>query len=296
MRKQFVDTVENLLSKDNNLVLLLGDISVHGFRFSFENYKSQIYNIGILEQSTIGLAAGLAKTNLIPIVHTIAPFLIERSYEQLKIDFGYQKLGGNFVSVGASYDYAALGCTHHCPADVSSLLNIPNFEITVPGNANEFNSLFQQSYNNGNPTYYRLSESKHNIETNVIFGKANKIKNGKKLTIIVIGPLLSKVIEAVVDLDVTILYYTTIMPFDDLMLIENLSETNKILVVEPFYSGTLDHLICKSLYPKLFSIDHIAVPREFLTNYGTSEEHDLKIGFSILNIRNKVCEMIKNDA
>jgi deoxyxylulose-5-phosphate synthase len=144
MRKQFVETVENLFSKNQNLVLLLGDISVHGFRLSFENYKSQIYNIGILEQSTIGLAAGLAKTNLIPIVHTIAPFLIERSYEQLKIDFGYQKLGGNFVSVGASYDYAALGCTHHCPADVSSLLNIPNFEIAVPGNANEFDSLFDE--------------------------------------------------------------------------------------------------------------------------------------------------------
>ena len=126
MRKQFTSTTESILSTDERLVVLLGDIGVFGFRKSFEKFPKRICNIGILEQSTIGVAAGLAMTGFIPLVHTIAPFLVERSFEQLKDDFGYQKLGGNFVSVGASYDYAGLGCTHHCPADVAILKNIPN--------------------------------------------------------------------------------------------------------------------------------------------------------------------------
>ena len=108
MRKQFVKTVENILNADDKSVLLLGDIGVFGFRNAFKDHPTRTYNIGILEQSTIGLAAGLSKTGLIPFVHTIAPFIVERSLEQLKIDFGYQNLNGNFISVGASYDYSTL--------------------------------------------------------------------------------------------------------------------------------------------------------------------------------------------
>lgn len=88
------------MEQDKRVALLLGDIGVFGFKKSFELFPDRVFNIGILEQSTIGLAAGLSMQELIPIVHTIAPFLVERGIEQLKDDFGYQKLGGNFVSVG----------------------------------------------------------------------------------------------------------------------------------------------------------------------------------------------------
>ena len=54
--------------------------------------------------------------------------MVDRAFEQLKLDFGYQKLNGNFISVGGSYDYAALGCSHHCPEDINLMKNIP---ITV---------------------------------------------------------------------------------------------------------------------------------------------------------------------
>ena len=147
MRKQFITTVTETMSKDENLCLLLGDIGVFGFKKCFENYPDRTYNIGILEQTTIGLAAGMSKANLIPIVHTIAPFIVERALEQLKDDFGYQNLNGNFISVGNSYDYAGLGCTHHCPSDVAILSAVPNMQIISPGNSQEFDSLFKQTYN-----------------------------------------------------------------------------------------------------------------------------------------------------
>src|ERR1035437_3614724 len=126
MRKQFVVTVESLMAQDERLVLLLGDIGVFGFRHAFAQYPRRVYNIGILEQSSVSMAAGLAKEGFIPIFHSIAPFVVERAFEQIKIDFGYQNLGGIFVTVGASYDYAALGCTHHCPGDVALMKTIPN--------------------------------------------------------------------------------------------------------------------------------------------------------------------------
>lgn len=280
MRSQFVKTVDALMGEDERIVLLLGDIGVHGFRDVFKKYPDRCYNIGICEQATVSLAAGLAKSGLIPIFHTIAPFLVERAFEQLKIDFGYQKRGGNFVSVGASYDYAALGCTHHCPGDVALLKTIPGMEIVVPGTAAEFDSLFRQTYANGNPTYFRLSERQNLDSQEVAFGKENVIKQGTSATVIAVGPVLPHVMSAVQDMDVTVLYYTTIAPFH----ITNAS--GPILLVEPFYSYTLADEF------HLSRTQSVGVPRKFLTHYGTAEEHDAAIGLTSENIRKQLEALI----
>lgn len=292
MRKQLIKTVENILAKDDKTTLLLGDIGVFGFRNSFKNYPDRVYNIGILEQSTISLASGMAITGLIPIVHTIAPFLVERALEQLKIDFGYQGLGGNFVSIGASYDYAALGCTHHCPADVSLLLTIPNMEIIVPGTSDEFDQLFSNTYNNGNPTYYRLSEYENNTSNKVSYGKGNIIKLGSRATIICVGNMLTNVVEATKDLDVTILYYTTLNPFDSDLLLNNYVYDKPIIVVEPFYEGSINYKISKTLEGIKHKLINIGIPHKFLRNYGTKLEHDKQLGLDTIGIKTKIEECL----
>lgn len=294
MRKQLVKTIGDLLRKNDKVILLLGDIGVFGFKKSFEEYPERIYNIGILEQSTIGVAAGMSMTGLIPIVHTIAPFLVERCFEQLKDDFGFQKLGGNFISVGASYDYAALGATHHCPGDVGILKNIPGMEIVVPGTSSEFDTLLKQAYANGNPTYYRLSERENGVSQDVSFGKANVIKKGSKATVIAIGPMLEDVIRACQNEDVTILYYTTISPFDSEILKIN-CDSGKILLCEPYYEGILTHNIISALKPKKITIETIGVPHQFITKYGKAEEHDEYLNMTAKSIHKKLVNLIHNE-
>ena len=293
MRKQFVRTVEEVLSNDKKSVLLLGDIGVFGFRNSLLKYPDRVYNIGILEQSTISLAAGLAMHDFVPIVHTIAPFIVERALEQIKDDFGYQKLGGNFVSVGSSYDYAALGCTHHCPGDVGILKNVPEIEIVVPGHPEEFDRLFKQSYDNGRPTYFRLSENSNGESLKVKFGKANIVKRGKKATIIAVGPMLENVLRACRDLDVTILYYTTLNPFDSDTLKNNAS-SGTVIVCEPYYSGALDYDITEALAGRNTKIFHIGIKREFIRQFGKKEEIDELLGLTSENMENRIKKLIKS--
>lgn len=292
MRQQFTATLTDLMKTDERLTILLGDIGVFGFRHVFSDHPTRIYNIGILEQSTVGLASGLAMTGLIPVVHTIAPFLVERCYEQLKLDFGYQKLGGNFISVGGSYDYAALGCSHHCPGDVPILQNIPGMSIVVPGTANEFDSLFRESYANQKPNYYRLSETANQENQPVSFGKGCIVKKGEKATILAVGPMLQPVLDASIDIDITILYYTTIFPFDHSLLQSVVSDHEKLIVVEPYYSGPLAFDIMQCLESKSIQLSHIGVPKAFLTNYGTKKEHDEYLGLDALSIRNRLLKII----
>lgn len=286
MRKQLVKTVETLLSLDEKVVLLLGDIGVFGFKNSFNNYPTRVYNIGILEQSTISMSSGIAMSGLIPIVHTIAPFLVERSLEQLKIDFGYQNLNGNFISIGSSYDYAALGPTHHCPGDVMSLSTIPNMEIVIPGTSKEFDILLEESYNNGNPTYFRLSEYENKTDLNVVFGKANLIKKGKLATIICVANMLDNVIEATIDCDVTILYYSTINPFDDRILLDNFNKN--IIICEPLYEGSINYRVNKTLVGMEYKLFNIGIPHKFLTNYGSKIEHDANLGLDINSLKERI--------
>ena len=104
MRAQLNKTIKRLFLKNKKIFLILGDIGVYGFRDLLKSKRA--LNIGILEQATISFASGLAKVGFIPIVHTIATFMVSRAFEQLKLDFGYNHLNGNFISVGASYDYA----------------------------------------------------------------------------------------------------------------------------------------------------------------------------------------------
>ena len=101
--------------------VVLAEISISQyFSDALERHPDRAVNIGIMEQAMVGVAAGFAMEGFHPIAHSLSPFMAERPYEQLKLDFGYQGLGGTFVGVGGSYDYAAEGGTHHAPADASA--------------------------------------------------------------------------------------------------------------------------------------------------------------------------------
>jgi transketolase len=290
MRKQFIKSIKNILRADKKTVLMLGDIGVFGFREELKDLPQRAYNIGILEQCTVGVASGLSKMGMIPIVHTIAPFLIERSFEQIKIDFGYQKLRGNLISVGSSYDYASLGCTHHCPADIGLMLSVPDAQIIIPGTSNELSQLLNQTYNNSSLTYFRLSEYENKEQYDVNFGKGILVKEGSKATVICYGNMLSETVEACSDLDVSILYYHTIYPFDSNLLMDHFNE--KIIICEPFYEGTTNHLINKTLEGLKYKTLNIGVPRQFLTNYGTKKEHDENLNLNRCGIQGRIEKFI----
>jgi len=290
VRRQFQDSISASIESNENLVLLLGDIGVFGFSKVKEKFPQRVINVGILEQSMISIAAGLSAAGMNPIVHSIAPFLVERALEQIKIDFGYQNLSGNLFSVGGSYDYSSLGATHHCPGDAAILLTIPETEILIPGTSMELAKMISKHLTNKKLSYFRLSEKENSISLENSISGITEIKSGSDLSLICIGPVLDEVMEATEDLDVQIIYVNNLDALKG-EVFRNICVNDKILLVEPFYEGTTANLVIENLNRQIY-LQSIGVPRKFIHKYGAREEISKFIGLTPEKIESKCREMI----
>ena len=163
MRTSLPKILEKIMENDNRYVLLIGDIGHYLFKNIEEKYPDRFYNIGICEQAMMSVASGLSLKGLIPVVYSIAPFVTERCYEQIKLDFGYQKTGGIIISVGGSFDYAGLGATHHCISDIGLMRLVDHTDIIIPGCADDLTSLIEKADTN-RLTYIKLTEKQHTLK------------------------------------------------------------------------------------------------------------------------------------
>ena len=293
MRQQMAKTLEELMEYDKRLVVVLAEISYSLFNKNNVAFAKRILNLGIMEQTMVSVAAGIAMEGLIPVVHSITPFLAERPFEQIKDDFCYQQLGGNFISTGASYDYSTEGMTHHGSGDVQILRSLPGMQIVVPGTPGEFDALFRESYANGSPTYYRLTVKSNPVEYPVRFGELVVVKQGKQATVIAVGPMLASVLPAVEDMDVTVLYCTTVAPFDSETL-RATSQSTKFVIIEPYYEGVLVPDVCAAMRHTPIRIETIGVPHKVLTHYGEPEQHDEELGLTPKGIRLRIEQFLNN--
>ena len=214
MRAAFGATAADLVDSDDRVAVVLAEISTDYFADVSRRHPRRVVNIGIMEQAMVGVAAGFAMEGFHPIAHSLSPFMAERPYEQLKLDFGYQGLGGTFVGVGGSYDYAAEGGTHHAPADASLMLAIPGMEVLIPGHGDEVDRLLRTTYANGRPTYLRASVAANIDALDVAPGRIEVVRRGAGATLLVFGPMLDRVLAASEGLDVTVAYSTSLEPFD----------------------------------------------------------------------------------
>jgi transketolase len=288
MREQAMATAVDLFERDESVAIVMADISLDYLRAAVDRDPRRAINAGIMEQSAVGIAAGFALEGFHPIVHTLAPFLAERPLEQIKLDFGYQGLGGTFVSAGAPYDYGESGGTHHAPGDIQALGSIPRVEVLVPGSAPETDALLRASYANGRPTYLRTSVVENREPVALAPAGLTLVRRGAALTVVAAGSFLSRTLEALDGIAATVLYATTLVPLDGETLAREVAASPKVVLVEPAYEGTSAAQIAAALSHRPTQLLSIGVPRRFIERYGTSVEHDAALGLDARGIRERI--------
>lgn len=288
MRKQFKETVMDLAAHDDKIVMIFGDVSVYLFTDFREKYPDRFYNIGICENTLISIGAGLSSQGFFPFVHTIAPFITERSLEQIKLDMCYNQFGGNIVSCGASFDYAWDGPTHHAYTDLAILRLLPGMEVIQPGSRNELDILLRSQYRNGKTTYFRLSDHPHDIDIPVVeFGRGIILKDSDSdVTVMTAGPILGNVARACEELDVNLVYFHTIKPIDK-ETITAFKDTTIVVIHDAF---GLYEAVCEV---GNISASYYGLGDTFCDSYGTLKETRKKIGLDVESIRQFIKRQIQ---
>lgn len=283
-----------MIREESDTTFFTVDIGMWAIRDVLKEFPDRCTNVGIYEDGMFSIAAGMARRGLVPTIFGIQPYLIERTLEQIKMDLAYQKLGINVIGTGAAVDYPKYGYSHYCAEDVQLIKMIPGCEFIAPGTAKQFIQLFNQSYRNGHPTFFRVSDHPDvEYDPDVTFGKANVIQKGSKATVIAVSVMLDEVMKVCKNQDVTVLYYTTLEPFDYETLSQN-CPSGKILIVEPEYEGSLLYDVHKALPGKALQIEQVAFPREIFRNYGTYAEKMEFYGLNAKTIETKLLALINN--
>ena len=161
MRLSFGRVINEIANKDSKLVLLVGDIGYGIFDEFRKNHPKKFFNLGICEQSLIGVAAGMALEGLKPWVYTITPFLIERPFEQIKLDVNEQKTNVKLVGFA---DYPTLGPTHR-EINAKKLMSLfKNIKSFYPKDSAETKNAVRLAYKINGPAFISLKLDKKIIK------------------------------------------------------------------------------------------------------------------------------------
>jgi transketolase len=159
MRSAFSDALVAACQRDPRVVLLTGD---HGYAL-FDPLRSacpdRYLNAGIAEQNMVGVAAGMAKAGLRPIVYGLSAFMPVRTLEQIKIDVCYENLPVLFIGDGAGVVYSSLGTSHQSTEDISALRAVPNITILSPADGPEMQACMDLALNADSPVYLRMGKA-----------------------------------------------------------------------------------------------------------------------------------------
>lgn len=284
MRERFAAVTTGLLDTDPRLAVVLADISADLFAAARQRHPGRVINLGIREQLLVSVAGGLSLAGLRPVAHTFAPFLVERPFEQVKLDLVHQGAGAVLVSAGASYDYASSGRTHQSPGDVALLDTLPGWTVHVPGHPDEAEAQLRAAARADGLVYLRLSTQANTVPLARAPGRLSVLRTGDRGTVVVAGPLADAVIDATLGLDVTVLYAATVRPFDAVTLRRTL-RAPAVVLVEPYLAGTSVPQVTGALQDIPHRVLGLGVGRTELRRYGTPEEHQAAHGLDARSLR-----------
>lgn len=207
MRDTFAQAFYEEAQNNPKLFLVVADISPASKIANFkQEFPTRFIDVGVAEQTLIGLSAGLALRGYKPFAYTIANFTIYRPFEQIRDDVCYENLPVTVVGMGAGMTYSYLGATHHTLEDVAVMSAIPNMSVVAPCDPPELTEAVRAAVRHNGPMYLRLGKAGEptltaNAPDPFQFGKVRQIKAGKDICILSYGPIMKMAADVAAKLE-----------------------------------------------------------------------------------------------
>ncbi len=244
MRDTFARTLYQVACQQPNVYIVVADISPAGSMAQFrQEFPDRFVNVGVAEQSMIGICAGLALRGCKAFAYTISTFAIYRPFEQVRVDLCYQNLPVTVVGIGGGVSYSTLGGTHHAQEDIAVIGSIPNMSILAPCDPQETEAATWACAAHNGPVYLRLGKAGEPDLTSGApepfeFRKIRKIRNGSGACIISYGPIMKMALETAARMEselggnVAVYSAHTLKPLDREGLARIMSSHNTVVIIE----------------------------------------------------------------
>lgn len=241
-RDAYGEALVRLGHQNHNIVVLDADLSCSTRTGKFARaFPERFFNMGIAEQDMISTAAGLATFGKIPLVSTFAAFATGRVWDQIRQSVCYSKLNVKIAATHAGITVGEDGATHQANEDIALMRSLPNMRVIVPADGIETEKALEYLIQETGPAYLRLSRFKSPLifdsHYNFPKEKAALLAEGKEATIIAIGVMVNKAIQArqllqKEGISVRLLNMPSIKPIDQEAVMAAARETGAVVTAE----------------------------------------------------------------
>jgi transketolase len=241
-REIYGKTLVELGKQNKDIVVLDADLSPSTMTHFFaREFPDRFFDCGLEEQNMIGIAAGLAATGKIVFASTFAIFASCRCFDQLRMCLSQMGLNVKIVATHGGITVGEDGTSHHAIEDLALYCALPGFTVIVPADAIETAEAVRLAAATYGPFYIRLSRPKTPLvyQENYHFtlGKAVTMRQGKDVTIIAMGIMVAKALEAAdilakQGIDCRVINMPTVKPLDEGVIVKAASETGAIVMAE----------------------------------------------------------------
>ncbi len=261
-RDSYGNALAELGKEHENLVVLDADLAAATKTGVFKKaYPERFIDCGIAEANMTGVAAGLSTCGKVPFISSFAMFVAGRAFEQVRNSIGYPHLNVKIGATHAGITVGEDGATHQCNEDIALMCTIPGMVVINPADDVEARAAVKAAYEYEGPVYLRFGrlalpiihdESSYKFE----IGKGEVLRDGKDVTIVATGAMVSNSLEAAEKLaadgiEAKVINIHTIKPLDEDLVVAAAKETGKVVTVEEHsVIGGLGSAVCDTLAQK----------------------------------------------
>ena len=241
MRNIFLKKILKKADKNNNIYFLTGDLGFNSFEPFRDRYPEKFINIGVAENNMVGVAAGMALSGKKVFIYSIIPFLVFRSFEQIRNIICHNNLDVKIIGTGGGFSYGNQGISHNTTEDFSLMRTLPNMKCFSPGSRSETEFSVDYTLNNNGPAYVRLgkltNDLNSNISENYTLGDGRVIKPGGNISLLTTGNISSDVIKVSKILDnkgfqSQVISFPTIKPLNKKYIYDIAKKSSVIITIE----------------------------------------------------------------
>jgi transketolase len=286
VRNTFSETLYAEATANPDVYIVVADISPAGSMAKFSSeYPERFINVGVAEQSMIGIAAGLALKGCQPFAYTIATFSLYRPFEMIRDDLCYQNLPVTVVGMGAGVIYSTLGGTHHTQEDIAIASALPNMQVLAPCDPLECVEATRWCARQKNgPVYLRIGKAGEPVLTAQAepwqFGKLRYLRRGSDICILAYGVITAMAVEIADKLaaegrSVSLVSAHTLKPLDREGITAALQRHRQIVVIEEHApQGGLASQVKQIAWDVRATcrLDTFTLQDAFIHNYGSTND------------------------